>query len=81
MRGIYGPEVSEKLDINSTEKYTLKAKFVSITGLKNRARVEISGIEVGHVSNMSLDQENQLAAIEIRIKKDIKLGDDVYCLY
>ena len=65
------------LNITTSDEYTLKAHFVSITGLKKRARIEISGIEVGYVVKRSLDQENQLALVEMRIQKKIKLGDDV----
>jgi len=38
--------------------------------------VNILGIHVGRVEKIKMDQENQKAVVEIRIKKDIKVYDD-----
>ncbi len=66
-----------KLDVFEKNEYTLKAEFNSITGLKKYAQVEISGIQVGRVTGMELDVDNQVAVVELRIRNEIKLGDDV----
>ena len=38
--------------------------------------VEIDGIEVGRVEQMSIDQEKQMAVVELKIRKGIKVYDD-----
>lgn len=54
--------------------YPVKAIFSSVKGLKSNTAVEISGVEVGKVSNISL--ENYEAAVTLLIREDVKLQDD-----
>ena len=56
--------------------YSLFARFTSVTGLRVGSLVYISGIEVGRLEKLTMDQENQKALVEIRIRKDIKIFDD-----
>jgi len=56
--------------------YSLFANFSSVSGLRVGNIVEIDGIEVGRVENMSIDQEKQVAVIELKIRKGIKVYDD-----
>jgi len=56
--------------------YPLSASFTSVTGLRIGSPVQILGIEVGRVERLSMDQENQKAVVEMKIKKDIKVYDD-----
>ena len=56
--------------------YSLIARFTSVTGLRAGSMVYISGIEVGRVEKLSMDQEKQRAVVEIRIRNDIKIYDD-----
>ncbi|MDD5169825.1 MAG: outer membrane lipid asymmetry maintenance protein MlaD [Syntrophales bacterium] len=56
--------------------YSLFARFTSVTGLRTGSIVYISGIEVGRVAQMTMDQESQKAVVELRIRKDIKIYDD-----
>jgi phospholipid/cholesterol/gamma-HCH transport system substrate-binding protein len=56
--------------------YSLFARFTSVTGLRAGSLVYISGIEVGRVEKLTMDQETQKAAVEIRIRNDIKIYDD-----
>jgi phospholipid/cholesterol/gamma-HCH transport system substrate-binding protein len=58
------------------DSYSLIARFTSVTGLRVGNPVNILGIEVGKVEKITMDQENQKAVVEIRIKKDIKIYDD-----
>lgn len=58
------------------DSYSLIARFTSVTGLRVGNPVNILGIEVGKVERISMDQENQKAVVEIRIKKDMKVYDD-----
>ena len=56
--------------------YSLFARFTSVTGLRAGSLVYISGIEVGRVEKLTMDQESQKAVAEIRIRNDIKIFDD-----
>ena len=38
--------------------------------------IEIGGIEVGRVEQLNIDQEKQMAVVELKIRKDIKVYDD-----
>ena len=39
--------------------------------------MDIAGIKVGRVSALVLDQEDQVAVVTMKIRNEIKLGDDV----
>ena len=56
--------------------YSLIARFTSVTGLRVGSLVYISGIEVGRLEKLTMDQERQKAVVEMRIRKDIKIFDD-----
>ena len=56
--------------------YSLFARFTSVTGLRTGSLVYISGIEVGRVKKLTMDQESQKALSEIRILNGIKVYDD-----
>jgi len=58
------------------DSYSLIARFTSVTGLRVGNPVDILGIEVGKVELITMDQENQKAIVEIKIKKNIKIYDD-----
>jgi phospholipid/cholesterol/gamma-HCH transport system substrate-binding protein len=60
----------------SDESYSLIARFTAVTGLRVGNPVDILGIEVGKVERITMDQENQKAIVEIKIKKNIKIYDD-----
>ncbi|MCH8157124.1 MAG: MCE family protein [Nitrospinae bacterium] len=55
--------------------YSVFADFDAVDGLKEGADVEIAGVPVGQVSNISLVPEG-LARLEMRIRNDVKLSDD-----
>jgi phospholipid/cholesterol/gamma-HCH transport system substrate-binding protein len=56
--------------------YSLFARFTSVTGLRAGSLVYISGIHVGRVEKLTMDQESQKAVVEIRVQNDIKIYDD-----
>lgn len=56
--------------------YPLFARFTTVSGLRPGSLVYMSGIEVGRVERLSMDQENQKAVVEMHIKKDVKIYDD-----
>ena len=56
--------------------YSLVARFTSVTGLRAGSLIYISGIEVGRVEQLTMDQEKQKAVVEMRIRNGIKIYDD-----
>ncbi|MGD8342339.1 MAG: outer membrane lipid asymmetry maintenance protein MlaD [Desulfobacterales bacterium] len=59
------------------DHYFLNARFLSVSGLKAGAQVEIAGVEVGQVDSISLDPKDNVAMVRLKIKKEIVLSDDV----
>lgn len=58
------------------DSYPIIARFTSVTGLRTGNPVNVLGIAVGRIEKISMDQENQKAIVELRIKKGIKIYDD-----
>ena len=56
--------------------YPLLARFTSVNGLRDGSAVLMLGLEIGRVERLTMDQEEQLAVVEFRIKKGIKIYDD-----
>lgn len=56
--------------------YTLKARFGSVSGLKEGADVEVAGVVVGKVKTISLDADEYESIVEISIPRDVKLQED-----
>jgi phospholipid/cholesterol/gamma-HCH transport system substrate-binding protein len=56
--------------------YTLHARFTSVSGLREGSAVEVFGLEVGRVSGMSIDEESQMAVVDLKIRDDVKIYDD-----
>ncbi len=56
--------------------YPLSARFNSVTGLRSGSPVYMLGLEVGKVGRLTMDQEAQQAAVEIRIRKGVRVYDD-----
>ncbi|NTW77336.1 MAG: outer membrane lipid asymmetry maintenance protein MlaD [Syntrophaceae bacterium] len=65
-----------KIDFLKSDTYALVAKFTTVAGLRIGSPVNILGIEVGRVENITMDQEDLKAVVKIRLKKDIKIYDD-----
>jgi len=52
------------------------ARFSSVSGLREGSPVEVHGIQVGTVERLSIDQEREMAVVEMKIRKDVKVFDD-----
>jgi len=59
------------------KRYPVYGFFTSVAGLKTGARVEMAGVEIGIVSNVSIDKERLLAKVEFSIDKNIELSEDI----
>ena len=56
--------------------YSLYAKFSNVTGLKVGNPVNMLGLEIGRVQKFEMDQENQVAVVELKINNGIDIYDD-----
>jgi phospholipid/cholesterol/gamma-HCH transport system substrate-binding protein len=56
--------------------YSLLARFTSVTGLRVGSLVYISGIEVGRVEHLAIDQKDQKGVVEMRIHNGITIYDN-----
>ena len=56
--------------------YSIFARFTSVSGLRVDNPVNMLGLEIGRVERLSMDQADQRAVVEMRIKKDVKIYDD-----
>lgn len=63
-------------NIKSTNGYAIHANFAEIGGLDIGSDVRMSGVKIGNVASITLDQENYLAKVTMSIASDIKLPDD-----
>ena len=58
------------------DSYPVTAKFVSISGLKEGAIVELAGVKVGKVTGIDLDGGDYEAVVHMDIDKNLRLSDD-----
>ena len=65
-----------KLDLIGGKYYDLKAHFSSISGLKQGAPVEMLGLQIGQVKGFTMDQEDQVAIVIMKIRREIKIYQD-----
>ncbi len=66
----------QTVDIAHGGGYTVKARFDRVDGIGIGADVRMSGIKIGTVSAMELDQKTYLAGVELSIDSDVKLPED-----
>lgn len=59
------------------KQYSVYAFFSSVSGLKKGARIEMTGVKIGTVKDISIDQKQLLAKVQLKIDENIKLSEDV----
>ncbi len=64
------------LSFINSDTYSLNTRFTSVSGLRTGNAVEMFGIEVGRVGMLSMDQDEQVAVVELKIKKDVAIYGD-----
>jgi phospholipid/cholesterol/gamma-HCH transport system substrate-binding protein len=57
-------------------KYTLTARFNTVTGLRVGNPINMLGLEIGRVAKFTMDQEKQQAIVLLEINKGIEIFDD-----
>jgi phospholipid/cholesterol/gamma-HCH transport system substrate-binding protein len=65
------------LELFGKDHYGICALFDSVSGLEKRAEVEVSGVNVGKVNDITFDQKSGEAKVCMDIDKRIKLQDGV----
>ncbi|HBA55657.1 MAG TPA: outer membrane lipid asymmetry maintenance protein MlaD, partial [Syntrophorhabdus aromaticivorans] len=65
-----------KVSLFGQDTYPLYARFASVSALRSGSTVEVYGIEVGSVTSLNIDNERQMAVVEMAIKKKVKVYDD-----
>lgn len=63
-------------NFSTTNRYRLTAQFSSITGVKDGAEVEVAGVPVGSVVDVSLDPESYNAVLTMEIDSSVQLQED-----
>ena len=58
------------------DQYTLKASFLSASGLRNGAEVEMAGVVVGQVTDIQFDIEDFEAEVELTLPSEIRIQED-----
>jgi phospholipid/cholesterol/gamma-HCH transport system substrate-binding protein len=66
-----------KMEWFGDDFYPLEARFNSVAGLKAGAQIELAGVDVGQVADIRLDNERQMAIVDMKIRKGLVLTDDV----
>jgi len=64
------------IDIFGPQTYSVSAKFGSVSGLKDGAIVEIAGVQVGKVTDISFDPGDYEAVVVMSINKGVTLQED-----
>ncbi len=65
-----------RMEVFGGDGYEISARFGSISGLRVGAGVEISGVQVGRVSQVSLDMANAQAMVTLYLDNKVKLTED-----
>jgi phospholipid/cholesterol/gamma-HCH transport system substrate-binding protein len=58
------------------DTYLLQARFVSASGLKEGAHVELAGVRVGKVARIELDPDSYEAVVGLALNKDVRVQED-----
>jgi phospholipid/cholesterol/gamma-HCH transport system substrate-binding protein len=65
-----------KVSLFGDTSYPLVARFTSVSGLRVGSSVTMFGIEVGRVERLTMDQDKQMALVELRVQRGVKIYDD-----
>lgn len=64
------------IHVFAEKNYPLAAHFTSVAGLKKGATVEIAGVQIGTVADISLDQEYYEAVVHMNIAGNVQIQED-----
>lgn len=66
-----------KMDWIGNDHYTVNARFQSVAGLKAGATVEMAGVQIGDVEQISLNHDKKIAEVTLSIQNGVQLEEDV----
>ena len=67
-----------RLELFGGDEYRVSAYFDSVSGLKKGASVEIAGVEVGRVDDITLDPgQADRARVTLKMRRSIRLQEDI----
>lgn len=58
------------------DHYSLYARFLNTGGLNEGSSVQIAGVKVGTVGGITLNREQMVAMVELKLPSDLILDDD-----
>jgi len=64
------------ITVLGSDAYPLYAKFDSASGLRAGSNIDMFGVEIGKVEQLSLDQADGQAVVELSIRKGIRIYGD-----
>lgn len=64
-----------KVEFLNRSEYVVYATFSNVAGLKKKAPVTMSGVDIGRVEEITLDSSGR-ARVALRINKNVKLSED-----
>lgn len=67
-------------NVSAASGYSVEADFSGTGGLKVGDTVQISGVKIGTVTDVSLQSESYLARVTMDIEDDVKIPDDTAAL-
>ncbi len=73
--GYLALQLGEVSLLSSSKTYTITAQFDNIAGVKKGSSVQISGVVVGQVSKIWLDEDG-IANVALQVNKDVELSID-----
>ncbi|HIJ82659.1 MAG: outer rane lipid asymmetry maintenance protein MlaD [Magnetococcales bacterium] len=65
-----------RMELVGSDHVPLWAKFSSVSGLKSGATVEIAGVAVGRVDQISLDMSDYEARVRLLVRPSVPIQDD-----
>ena len=64
------------VDLFGDQHYTLQARFVSSSGLKEGAHVEVAGVRVGKVETIKFDPETYESVVYLSLPNEVRIQED-----
>ena len=65
-----------KMELMGNNYYSITAEFGSVSGLKEGASVDMSGVQIGQVTAIELDMENFVAVVEMKINAKVPVDEE-----
>ncbi len=65
-----------KMELLGDNYYFISAEFGSVSGLKEGASVDLSGVQIGQVTRIELDKETFVAVVEMKINAKVPVDEE-----